>query len=112
MLRHHWRRTNDLYYIWSVNCALLAEFDETLLEKEEEITQLRGQLAGSKQEADMLLPMWATEQAWSLMRIPALLYKVQQSQPKFAMLLLETIKYLELVTFLNNGGNSCSTTSL
>ena len=48
MLRHHWRRTNDLYYIWSVNCALLAEFDETLLEKEEEITQLRDQQAAAK----------------------------------------------------------------
>ena len=27
MLRHHWRRTNDLYPVWSVNCALLAKFD-------------------------------------------------------------------------------------
>ena len=34
--------------LWSVNCAQLAEFDETLLEKEEEITQLRDQLAAAK----------------------------------------------------------------
>ena len=34
--------------LWSVNCAQLAEFDETLLEKEEEITQLRDQLAATK----------------------------------------------------------------
>ena len=39
----------DQQPVRSVNCALLAEFDETVLEKEEEITQLRGQMAGAKQ---------------------------------------------------------------
>ena len=34
--------------LWSVNCAQLAEFDETLLEKEEEIAQLKDQLAAAK----------------------------------------------------------------
>ena len=66
-----------------LNCALLAEFDETLLEKEKEITQLTGQLAGAKQRLGgrQLLSKGATEQAWSLTRIPALLYQVQQSHP-------------------------------
>ena len=62
-------------------CTVIAEFDETLLEKEEEITQLRGQLAGAKWRLGgrQLLSKGATEQAQSLTRIPALLYQVQQS---------------------------------